>query len=131
MSLTSRCMLNNYWEYSIQTKNSIKVPSSKEADRRFITFGNQHSTQGVHGNEWSGQIPKCFIQLVFGQTDLALTRKGAQLIVRVGSDSVSILPIHARGHSPPRRGAVDATSIKRCEPYLDGADGVLRPPNLH
>src|SRR5436189_6248183 len=83
MSLTSRCMLNNYWEYSIQTKNSIKVPSSKETDRRFITFANQHSTQGVHGNAWSGQIPKSFIQLVFSQTDLALTRKGAQLIVRV------------------------------------------------
>src|SRR5947208_15719517 len=35
-----------------------------------------------------------------------------------GSDSVSISPIHAKEHSPPRRGGVDATSIKCCEASL-------------
>src|SRR5437867_8397380 len=33
-------------------------------------------------------------------------------------NSVSISPIHAKEHSPPRRGGVDATSIKCCEASL-------------
>src|SRR5439155_5550627 len=83
---------------------------------------------------WSSSIAIAQLQfeVFYRNSNQPLSDPPCQYYCReFGSDSVSISPIHAKEHSPPRRGGVDATSIKCCEASFYGADGVVRPAKVN